>query len=109
MKTKIYNWLFKAVMVFIAKRLVHSDNRLTPEYLLSKGWVMQEGIADKVIYVEPNMKDRDRIIITFESHYYRVWHSKKETFIALESTVEWFEIYYLIIHPDNGRYKLANI
>ena len=109
MKTKIYNWIFKLAMTFIAKRFVHSNNKLTPEYLLSKGWVMQEGIRDTVMYVEPNMKDRDRILISFENHYYRVWHSKSETFIALESSVEWFEMYYLIIHPDNGRYKLAGI
>jgi len=109
MKNKIYNLIFKLAMIFIAKRLVHSDNRLTPDYLLSRGWVMQEGIKESVMYAEPNMKDRDRISISFESHYYRVWHSKAETFIALESTIEWFEMYYLIIHPDNGRYELAGI
>jgi len=27
----------------------------------------------------------------------------------LESTVEWFELYYLLAHGDNGRYKLAGI
>jgi len=55
------------------------------------------------------MKDRDLITIQFESHYYRVWHSSKLTFIALESSVEWFELYYLLAHGDNGRYELAGI
>ena len=109
MKTKFYNWILKLATIFIAKRLIHSNNRLTPRYLLSKGWVMSEGINDRIMYVEPNIKDRDRVSISFENHYYRVWHSDKEIFIALESTVEWFEMYYLLIHPDNGRYKLANI
>lgn len=109
MKTKIYNWIFKMVMIFIAKRLVHSNNKLTPKYLLFKGWVMQEGDGDRVIYVEPNIKDRDRITIAFDGNGYRIWHSDKMTFIAAETSLEWFELYYLMIHPDNGRYKLAGI
>jgi hypothetical protein len=109
METKFKNWIWNIVIKIIAIRLVHSENRLTPEYLLSKGWVMTEGINDRVMYVEPNIKDRDLISISFEHHYYRVWHSKKETFIALESTIEWFELYYLLAHPDNGRYEIANI
>jgi hypothetical protein len=104
MKTKIYNFIFMRAMVFIAKRLVYSDRRLTPEYLIKRGWVKTEAG-----YIEPNIKNRDRITITFEGHYYYVRHSDKMTFIALESTIEWFEMYYLIIHPDNGRYRLANI
>jgi len=75
-----------------------------PEYLLKKGWIEQDGY-----YIEPNMKDRDLVSISFEAHYYHVWHSSKRTFIALESTIEWFESYYLIIHGDNGRYQLAGI
>ena len=50
MKTKLQNWIFKLAMTFIAKRLVHSSNRLTPEYLLSKGWVMQEGLRDNLLF-----------------------------------------------------------
>ena len=104
MKNKINNWLFKKAKKFLAKRLVYSSNRLTPEYLIERGWVEQDGY-----YIEPNIKDRDRISISFESHYYRVWHSDKRTFFALESTIEWFELYYLLAHGDNGRYKLAGI
>ena len=109
MKNKFYNRIFKLVMIFIAKRLVHSNNRLTPEYLLSKGWVMQEGVGDRVIYTELGIKDRDRITIAFSGNGFIVWHSDKLTFIAAETTLEWFEIYWLIIHPDNGRYKLSGL
>ena len=109
MKTEIYNWIFKLVMTFIAKRLVHSSNKLTPQYLLSKGWIMQEGNDDRVLYVEENMKDRDRVTISFSGNGYVVRHSDKRLFIAAETSLEWFEMYYLLIHPDNGRYELAGI
>ena len=104
MRTKINNWLFKIAFSIIAKRLVFSNNHLTPNYLIKKGWVETESG-----YTEPIIKNRDRITISFENHYYRVWHSDKRTFIALESTIEWFETYYLLAHPDNGRYKIAKI
>ena len=104
MKKKFFNWLYKFAIKVIAINFVKHGNQLTPEYLLNKGWIEQDGY-----YIEPNMKDRDLVSISFESHYYRVWHSSKRTFIALESTIEWFENYYLIIHGDNGRYQLAGI
>lgn len=99
MKNRINQLLFKLIKKFLSKRFVHSNNRLTPKYLFSNGWIEKDGY-----YFEPNIKDRDRISITFEHHFYRVWHSDKLTFIALESTLEWFELYYLMSHPDNGRY-----
>ena len=91
-------------LIVIARGIVNSTNRLTPDYLKEKGWELVNGY-----WIEPNVKDRDRVSIVFENHYYRVWHSEKMTFIALESTIEWFEIYFLIIHPDNGRYPLSGI
>ena len=104
MKKKIYNWLFKLAKKVIAINIVKHGKQLTPQYLIERGWVEENGY-----YIEPNIKDRDRISISFESHYYRVWHSDKRTFFALESTVEWFELYYLLAHGDNGRYELAGI
>ena len=98
MKKKIFNWLYKFAIKVIAINIVKYGNQLTPEYLIKKGWIEQDGY-----YIESNMKDRDLVSISFEAHYYRVWHSSKRTFIALESTIEWFENYYLIIHGDNGR------
>ena len=110
MKNKFYNWIFKLVMTFIAKRLVHSSNKLTPEYLLSKGWIISfDEVRKKSFYIEDDVKDRDLISVEFDGNGYRVWHSEKRTFIAAETSLEWFELYYLLIHPDNGRYKLAGI
>lgn len=104
MKNKVYNWLFKLAKKVIAINIVKYGTQLTPQYLIKRGWIEESGY-----YIEPNIKDRDRISISFEYHYYRVWHSEKRTFFALESTVEWFELYYLLARGDNGRYKLAGI
>lgn len=110
MKNKINKWIFKLAMTFIAKRLVHSSNKLTISYLISNGWVTEyDEVRKKIFFTEPNIKDRDRVSIEFDGNGYRVWHSEKITFIASETSLEWFEMYYLLIHPDNGRYKLAGI
>lgn len=101
-KKKIYKWLYKLALKVIAINIINHGTRLTPDYLMKKGWILQDGF-----YIEPNIKDRDLISISFEAHFYRVWHSSKRTFIAVENTVEWFENYYLLLHPDNGIYKLA--
>ena len=103
-KQSIKSWIYRQAIKVIAKRIVKDSNLLTPQYLLEHGWAEKDGY-----YTEQNMKDRDLITIQFESHYYRVWHSSKLTFIALESSVEWFELYYLLAHGDNGRYELAGI
>lgn len=110
MKRKIIKWLFRLSKKVIAINIVNYGTRLTPEYLTKRGWIAEYDEArHKMFYVEPNIKDRDKIFIEFENHYYRVWHSSSKTFIALETTVEWFELYYLLAHPDNGIYKLAGI
>jgi len=110
MKNKINKWLYKLAKKFLAKRLVHSENRLTNGYLLTRGWIPKiDTVRGKTFYCEPNMKGRDVIYIDFEAHYYRVWHSEAKTFIALESSIEWFELYYLLAHGDNGRYELAGM
>jgi hypothetical protein len=98
------DWAYNFAVKLIANRLVHSEKPLTRSYLHLKGWVIESGF-----YVEPNVKDRDKIWIEFEHNYYRVWHGRDRTFIALEGSLEWFENYYLLIHGDNGRYKLASI
>lgn len=98
------NWAYRLALKLIANRIVHGQNPLTPEYLKSKGWVEENGF-----WVELNIKERDKIWIQFEHHYFRIWHGKERTFIALESKLEWFESYYLLAHGDNGRYDLAGV
>jgi hypothetical protein len=98
-------WAYQLSIKLIALRIVNSKTPLTKEYLILKGWILEDGI----FWVEKEVKERDKIRIQFESHYYRVWHGENKTFIALESSLEWFENYYLLIHSDNGRYKLAGI
>jgi len=96
--------MLRLAKIIIARHIVRSPTKLTPEYLTKRGWIEQDGY-----FFEPGLKDRDRISISFDQNTYRVWHSNKLTFIAMESSVEWFDIYYLMAHPDNGRYELANV
>ena len=105
MKKKLYNWLFKKAMKIVALNLVRYKTILTPEYLLNKGWIEKDGF-----YFEPGIKDKYKISIKFDevcSWCYNVYYGKNHTCIASESSVEWFENYYLLAHGDNGRYKLA--
>lgn len=110
MKQKITTWLSKKNWAYgfskriIANKIIRGNNKLTPKYLIDKNWIEEDGI-----YYEPNIKGRDMVGIQFNEHYYRVFHSDKKTFITTESSVEWFEMYMLLIHSDNGIYELAGI
>ena len=107
MKKKFYNWVYRLALRIIAKNIVIYGNKLTPEYLINKGWILKDGY-----FIEPNVKDRDLISICWDfdgAEYYSVCHTSKRIYITTETTIEWFENYYLIIHSDNGRYKLAGI
>ena len=75
----------------IRKILQEKGTKLKPEYLISKGWVLDKDGC----YVEPNVKDRDKVSVKFGNHYYAVWHSEKSIFMACESTVEWLEVYLI--------------
>lgn len=99
-----FNWIYKLAVKIIANAICHNQNLLTPQYLIDRGWIEKDGY-----YIEPDMKDMDLISIQFERHYFRIFHSDKRTFIALESKVEWFEVYYLLAHGDNGRWELAGV
>ena len=35
-------WSYKLGLKLIAKRIIHSTTRLTPEYLKEKGWVLEK-------------------------------------------------------------------
>ena len=109
MKNKFIKWIcskdfaYKLAIKLIANRIVHEQNILTPQYLIDRGWVEKDGF-----YVESNVKNRDMISISFEKTWYRVWHSEKRTFIALESKIEWFENYCLLLRNEE-RYELSNV
>lgn len=98
------DWLYKLSISIIANRLVHGQNLLTPEYLIKRGW-----ISDGEFFVEPNIKLRDKLWIRFEDHWFTIYRGEARTFIGLESKIEWFEIYWLLVHSDNGRYELSGI
>jgi hypothetical protein len=101
MKRKIKKWLYNFSKKIIFRRIVLDDNLLTPNYLENKGWV-----KDGNTWTEPNVKQRDKIWIEFENHYFRCFIGKDKTFVGLESSEEWFDMFYLLLHGDNGRYDL---
>ncbi len=94
MKTLIKNFFYKLAIHFIARKLKNGTT-LTPNHLIDRGWHFEVDHLDRGICTEPNIKDRDRVQVIFEAHYYRVYHGKERTYIACETTVEWLELYLL--------------
>ena len=89
----------------MAIRIVHSTEMLTAEYLTAKGFINDDGW-----YVESDLKDENKIWVKFDEHgHATIWHGKEKTFITNESTLEWFEIHYLLAHRDNGIWELAGV
>lgn len=100
---RIRNWLFALSHMIIANQIVRHDETLTPEYLEAFGWILIKGY-----YIEPGIKDRDRISVKFDGNFYRVYHSANRTFIAFQNGVKWFETYYLMLNSEK-QYKLAKV
>lgn len=101
-KQRVKEWIYRQAIKVVAKRIVKEQNLLTPQYLIERGWVKEGNY-----FIEPNIKDRDKIWVEFENHYFRVWHGANKTFIALESKVEWFELYYLCVNNDERYLHVA--
>lgn len=98
----MHNILYNRAIKIISKRLYKGQNKLTQKYLIEKGWITEyDSTLEKTFFIEPNIKQRDKVSVEFESHYYRVWHGPNRTFIALESCTEWFEMYMMLIGRDN--------
>jgi hypothetical protein len=81
--------ILKIIIKILYWLLFKKGNQLQPWDLTAAGWVIDES----GFYVEPNIKDRDRVSIQFENHYYRIYHSEYRTFVALEYSREWLQIY----------------
>lgn len=100
---RIARWSYKYFLTLIADLLIHSDEHLTPEHLEANGWTsgfVNESSDDKrIFWYQPNIKERDRVSIEFADTlaYYRVFHGENRTFIALESSIEWLELYLLLM------------
>lgn len=100
---KLLNWLSKKsfgkrIGFVLMAKIIYNGQRLTPDYLQSKGWIF-----DGDYWIMPLIKDRDKIWIQFESHYYRVWHGKERVFIALEDSIEWVDAYCSLVW-NNHKY-----
>lgn len=93
------NMIYKLAIKIIVKRLETSNNKLTPAYLSKKGFVREwDEVRQKFYFVEENIKERDKVSIEFENRYYRVWHGKDRTFIAIKTSIEWFEMYMRLVN-----------
>jgi hypothetical protein len=92
---KLKKLIYELARKFVANRL-KDGTQLTTKYLEDHGWRYRDGY-----FVEPLVKDRDRVSIKFQNspnvkgHYYQVFHSEKRTFIALEISIEWLELHLL--------------
>lgn len=96
---KLRTIFFTLALRFLAKQVNGSgaSHKLTPEYLFMNGWVpFYDTQTEKTFIVEPHVKDRDKIWVEFEHHYYRVWHGPAKTFIALKASLVWFQLYLLL-------------
>ena len=82
----------EAVSKFLPPK-TENDALLTPQYLLSLGFVKDEN----GFYSEPHVKERDRIWINFTGEYYRVWHGSAKIFINLKNKQAWFDAYYKLM------------
>jgi hypothetical protein len=98
-------WAYNLAQRIIANKIIHHSCKLTPEYLINNGWVED----DDGYYSEPNIKDRDKVWVIFYGSFYKVWYGSGKTFIAKESSKEWFEQYYLLINKLDKMYSLAGI
>jgi hypothetical protein len=100
MKKLILKIIFHIALAIVRGCINNNTTRLTPDHLLEKGFVCTHGST----FIEPDVKARDLVTVVFEKNYYRVYHSDNMIFIAVETSKEWFDTYYMILHPDN-RFK----
>lgn len=81
--------LLKIAIKVLYWLIFSKGTQLKPEHLIAAGWKQDL----KGFFVEPFIKDRDKVWIQFEHSYYRVYHSENKTFIALETNIEWLQVY----------------
>lgn len=94
---------FKTSLRVICKRITNSNHIMTSDYLIKKGWIYD----DEGYYYEDGIKDEYLIYIKFydeelPTHGYKVCIGKNKTFFSNSTTIEWFELFYLLQHRDNG-------
>jgi hypothetical protein len=107
-------WLYEMAKTIIANRIVCEHNMLWPAYLLDRGWVED---IDSGMFYEKSENSKQRIWVKFYgigqnqkvTHYYKVFYGDNKQLIALESTVEWFEVFYMLSHGKRGRYERARV
>ena len=97
------HYLLKQIIKVIYWLMFNKGTQLTSFYLLKAGWVIEDGY-----FVEPFVKKRDKVWVQLQGHYYRVYHGEERTFISLENSVEWLQLYLFTLdkHKDLKTRKL---
>jgi hypothetical protein len=93
MKKKFRHWLLRLTIKVQYWIMFRHATQLTSAHLLAAGWILDHN----GYFVEPFIKDRDKVWVQIEGYYYRVFHSERKTFIALECSVEWLQAYLFIL------------
>ena len=107
---KHFKWYFdskdvlSSALYILFLRIIKGDNYLTPDYLIDKGWV----VDDDDFYYEEGVKKKFRIYIKFSDlkNGYMVYLTEEKIYLTYETKIEWFEMFYLLQHPDNGRHEI---
>jgi len=112
MSHNVFDWYIKNETVFknslkiILKRIYNFTNYLTPDYLIEKGWRYDE---KENYYYEHGLKSRETIYVRFNSSgFYDILIGEKKCFFGTEKTIEWFELFMLLKHRDNGFYNIID-
>ncbi len=105
MKEDVSNDEYKESIEKIARRIIIGNNPLTEDFLKEKGFFH---IGDS-LWTQKNLKERDLIWVQLCGNYYRIFHGPQKTFISLESSKEWFELYYMMIIDEHKFYEMSGI
>lgn len=94
--------LYRLFIKYLSCRIIKSNERINVEYLESIGFK-----SNGTYFVEENVKVRDKIWVELNDGYYRIFHGERKTFIALESSKYWFDVYYFLM--TDGYYNHCEI
>ena len=110
MSHNVFDWYLKSDIVFknclkiILDRIYSFDNVLTHDYLIYKGWVLDE---DTLCYYEPDVKKKEKVFIRLKKNgFYDVLLGENYSIFKTEKSIEWFELFMLLKHRDNGFYDI---
>ena len=91
-------WLLNIILKVLRWLIRRKGDQLLSDHLYDAGWII-EVQNERAFFIEPNIKGRDKIWISFENHYYRIYHGENRTFIDLQCTLQWLQVYLFLTDP----------